>query len=173
MNLDTIKNITISFTNLVSQHSVWHFVLRVLQGSFDFVFFKNKGFIQQIKGFNFLIEQLFPVYSIKKDVLFQFLIPITHTMLGTSAQQFFYKYFAVFLAISGILDARVDDFFVNGKRIIRIFTKGQLPTQKFVHNDTQRPQIHMEAVSLTCNDLGRHVMGRSNDCGGPKPSLDF
>jgi hypothetical protein len=94
-------------------------------------------------------------------------------MLRTSAQQFFYEHFTVLLAISGIFNARVDDFLVNCERIIRVLSKRQLSAQEFIHNDTQRPQIHMETVTLAGNDFRRHVMWSSYNCSGPVPSLDF
>ena len=106
-------------------------------------------------------------------MFFQLLITIPHTMLWTSAEKLFYENFTILLTVPRIFNARINYLFVNGERIVRILTERQLSTQKFIHDNTQWPQIDMETIAFTSYDFGCHVMGSSNNCSRSVSSFNF
>lgn len=94
-------------------------------------------------------------------------------MLWATTEQLFYKCLAAFGTVTRILHAGVYDLFIDGKRIFRSFSEGQFSTEKFISDDTEGPQINVEAVALSCDDLRGHVMRCAYDGIGSKSTLNF
>lgn len=106
-------------------------------------------------------------------MFFQLLIPISHSVLRTSAQQLFNENLIVFLTVPWILNTGVNNFLINDEWIIRVLTKGQLPTQQLIHDNTKRPKINMKAVPFASYYLRRHVMRSPDYCRRPVSSLNL
>jgi hypothetical protein len=106
-------------------------------------------------------------------VLLELLVAAALPVLRTAAEQLLDEGLAALGAVARVLDARVDDLFVYSEGIFRGLSEGQLPAEQLVGDDSQRPQIHVEAVTLSGDDLGRHVVRSADDGVGPEPALDL
>ena len=106
-------------------------------------------------------------------MLFELLETSTHSILRSTVQHFLDERFTIFCTVPRIFNTHIDDVFINGKRVIRIFTKRQFSTDKLIRKNTQRPEINWEAIAFSCYDLWSNVVWSPNDSVGSKPPLDF
>lgn len=106
-------------------------------------------------------------------MLLELLVPAALPVLRTAAQQLLDEGLAAFGAVPRVLDARVDDLLVDREGVFRGLSEGQLPAEQLICDDSQRPQVHVEAVALSGDDLRRHVVRSADDGVGPEPPLDL
>lgn len=99
------------------------------------------------------------------------LVSMSYPILRILTQHPFNEIFAISLAIPRIFNCRMNNLFINSKGTICLPAKRQFATYKLISNDPKRPKISLKAISLTGNNLRRHIMWRSNDSFGLIPTL--
>ena len=96
---------------------------------------------------------------------------MSYSILRVFTQHPIDEILAVSLAIPRIFDSRMNNLLVNRKGTIRLPAKWEFATYKLISHDPKRPQISLKTVTLTRNNLRRHIMGRANDRLGLIPTF--
>ena len=162
-----------SLAALVEQEAAGRLVLLLGEGALDLRRLHAhllRGLVEHLHRSR---QQLLPLQPVEEQVLLQLFVPAALPVLRTAAQQLLDERLAALRAVPRVLHARVYDLLVDGKWVLRGLAEGQLAAEQFVGDDSERPEVDVEAVALAGDDFRGHVVRGADDGVGPEPALDL
>jgi len=86
------------------------------------------------------------------------------SLLGVVVQKLFDQFLGLFVVDElRKFELALHDLFVDIVGALCGVSEGQHPAQKLIETHPQRPEIHQIVIALAEDDIGRHVVGRSDD----------